>query len=41
MALAVASLAAEDMTTIADAGSVDVSYPTFWAHLEELRGGAS
>ena len=40
MALAVAALAAEDTTTIADAGSVDVSYPKFWAHLEELRGSA-
>lgn len=40
MALAVASLAAEDTTTIADAASVDVSYPTFWNHLAELEGSA-
>jgi 3-phosphoshikimate 1-carboxyvinyltransferase len=36
MALAVASLAAEDVTSIAGASSVEVSYPTFWSHLEQL-----
>jgi 3-phosphoshikimate 1-carboxyvinyltransferase len=36
MALAVASLAAEDVTSIAGAASVEVSYPTFWSHLEQL-----
>jgi 3-phosphoshikimate 1-carboxyvinyltransferase len=39
MALAVAALAAEDTTIIGDAGSVDVSYPAFWAHLAELQRG--
>ncbi len=37
MALAVAALAAEGTTTIGDAHSVDVSYPAFWAHLEQLQ----
>jgi 3-phosphoshikimate 1-carboxyvinyltransferase len=37
MALAVASLGAEGETVIADAGSVAVSYPDFWQHLEGLQ----
>ena len=37
MALAVASLGAEGGTTIRDAASADVSYPTFWRHLDHLR----
>ncbi len=36
MALAVASLAAEGETTIADAECVSKSYPGFWADMEEL-----
>ncbi len=37
MAMAIASLGAEGETVIADAGSVAVSYPDFWAHLEGLQ----
>ncbi len=36
MAMAVASLVAEGTTSIADAACADVSYPSFWAHLEQL-----
>jgi 3-phosphoshikimate 1-carboxyvinyltransferase len=36
MALAVAALAASGPTTIEGADSVAVSYPEFFAHLEEL-----
>jgi 5-enolpyruvylshikimate-3-phosphate synthase len=36
MALAVAALTAEGTTTIADAGSSVVSYPTFWEDLEHV-----
>lgn len=41
MALAVAAIAAEETTTIADASCVEVSYPTFWAHLEALQSSPS
>ena len=37
MAMAVAALGAEGATDIAGAGSVAVSYPDFWAHLEGLQ----
>jgi 3-phosphoshikimate 1-carboxyvinyltransferase len=36
MAWAVAALAARDAVLIDDAGAVDVSYPAFWATLEQL-----
>jgi 3-phosphoshikimate 1-carboxyvinyltransferase len=36
MAMAVASVAAEGTTIIADATCADVSYPSFWAHMEHL-----
>ncbi len=36
MAMAVASVVAEGETSIADAACADVSYPSFWAHLEQL-----
>lgn len=36
MAMAVAALAAEGETHIEDAACVDVSYPAFWKHLEQL-----
>jgi 3-phosphoshikimate 1-carboxyvinyltransferase len=39
MALAVAALAAEGETRIADAASADVSYPTFWEHIRRLQEG--
>lgn len=38
MALAVAALTAEGTTTIADASSSVVSYPTFWEDLEHVCG---
>jgi 3-phosphoshikimate 1-carboxyvinyltransferase len=38
MTLAVAALAAEGTTTINDAESVAVSYPTFWEHVGQLLG---
>ncbi len=38
MSLAVAALTAEGTTTIADAASADVSYPSFWAHLDAVSG---
>jgi len=37
MAWAIASIAAEGETTIRDAASADVSYPDFWAHLEQIK----
>jgi 3-phosphoshikimate 1-carboxyvinyltransferase len=37
MALAVAGLAAEGETVIEGAEAVEVSYPAFWQHLQELR----
>ena len=40
MALAIAALAAEGTTTIMDPHSVEVSYPTFWAHLDRLQEDA-
>jgi 3-phosphoshikimate 1-carboxyvinyltransferase len=36
MAWAVAALAARDAVLVGDAGAVDVSYPDFWATLEQL-----
>ena len=38
MALGVAALAAEGTTSVADAESVAVSYPSFWRHLADLSG---
>ncbi len=38
MALAVAALAADGVTHIADAACVAVSYPAFWSHLEQVTG---
>ena len=40
MALAVAALAAEGETTIADAEAVAVSYPRFWEELDRLSGAS-
>jgi 3-phosphoshikimate 1-carboxyvinyltransferase len=40
MALSVAALAARGETTIRDADCVGVSFPTFFATLEKLRGAA-
>jgi 3-phosphoshikimate 1-carboxyvinyltransferase len=37
MAMAIAALGAEGATDIAGAGSVAVSYPDFWAHLDGLQ----
>lgn len=37
MAWAIASVAAEGETMIHDAASADVSYPGFWAHLEQIK----
>lgn len=39
MTLAVAALAAEGSTTINDADSAAVSYPTFWQHLDQIASG--
>jgi 3-phosphoshikimate 1-carboxyvinyltransferase len=36
MSLAVAALAAEGTTTINDAESAAVSYPTFWEHIQKV-----
>lgn len=38
MALAVAGLIADGETIIKDAGSVEISYPGFWADLERISG---
>ncbi|GAC1638518.1 MAG: 3-phosphoshikimate 1-carboxyvinyltransferase [Herpetosiphon sp.] len=38
MAIAVASVVAEGVTTITDADAADVSYPGFWADLRRLSG---
>lgn len=40
MALAIAALGAEGTTSIADADSVTVSYPSFWTDLQELQGAS-
>ncbi len=40
MALAVAALAAEGETVVANAEAVAVSYPRFWEELDHLSGGA-
>jgi len=40
MSLAVAALVAGGETAIGDAGSVSISYPAFWEHLEALTGAA-
>ncbi len=37
MAWAIASVAAEGETIIRDAASADVSYPSFWTHLEQIK----